>query len=151
MAIARLNFLVVEDHDFQRKMLVRILHGIGANAIYEAKDGVGALAILQEPGKPVDIIISDLDMPGMDGMAFVRNLGKVAFASPLFSPARLIAICLHPFKPWQKPTGSICWVCWKSPLRLTSCSPSSHGTAYLRASYRTAQAQCLLWRKYLQG
>ena len=49
MAIARLNFLVVEDHDFQRKMLVRILHGIGANAIYEAKDGVGALAILQEP------------------------------------------------------------------------------------------------------
>ncbi|MBK6321426.1 MAG: EAL domain-containing response regulator [Burkholderiales bacterium] len=76
MAIARLNFLVVEDHDFQRKMLVRILHGIGANAIYEAKDGVGALAILQEPGKPVDIIISDLDMPGMDGMAFVRNLGE---------------------------------------------------------------------------
>ena len=73
MAIARLNFLVVEDHDFQRKMLVRILHGIGANAIYEAKDGVGALAILQEPGKPVDIIISALDMPGMDGMAFVRN------------------------------------------------------------------------------
>jgi EAL domain-containing protein (putative c-di-GMP-specific phosphodiesterase class I)/CheY-like chemotaxis protein len=76
MAVAKLNFLVAEDHDFQRKMLVRMLRGMGADAVYEAADGMGALAILQDPGKPVDIIISDLDMPGMDGMAFVRNLGE---------------------------------------------------------------------------
>ncbi len=76
MAGAKLNFLVAEDHDFQRKMLVRMLHGVDANTIYEASDGLGALAILQDPAKPVDIIISDLDMPGMDGMAFVRNLGE---------------------------------------------------------------------------
>ena len=72
----RLNFLVTEDHDFQRRMLVRMLRGVDANAIYEASDGMGALAILQDPSKPVDIVISDLDMPGMDGMAFVRNLGE---------------------------------------------------------------------------
>ena len=76
MAVAKLNFLVAEDHDFQRKMLVRMLRALNANAIYEAGDGVGALAILRDPTKPVDIIISDLDMPGMDGMAFVRNLGE---------------------------------------------------------------------------
>jgi len=76
MAVTKLNYLVAEDHDFQRKMLVRMLRGVDANAIYEASDGMGALAILQDPGKPVDIIISDLDMPGMDGLAFVRNLGE---------------------------------------------------------------------------
>jgi EAL domain-containing protein (putative c-di-GMP-specific phosphodiesterase class I) len=76
MAVAKLNFLVAEDHEFQRKMLVRLLRGIGADAVHEAVDGLDALAILQDPGKPVDIVISDLDMPGMDGMAFVRNLGE---------------------------------------------------------------------------
>lgn len=76
MAVTKLNFLVAEDHDFQRKMLVRMLRSVDANAVYEAADGMGALAILQDPGKPVDIVISDLDMPGMDGMAFVRNLGE---------------------------------------------------------------------------
>ena len=76
MAVAKLNFLVAEDHGFQRKMLVRMLRSVGANAVHEAADGMDALAILQDPSKPVDIVISDLDMPGMDGMAFVRNLGE---------------------------------------------------------------------------
>jgi EAL domain-containing protein (putative c-di-GMP-specific phosphodiesterase class I)/CheY-like chemotaxis protein len=76
MAVTKLNFLVAEDHDFQRKMLIRMLRGVDPNAIYEASDGMGALAILQDPSKPVDIVISDLDMPGMDGMAFIRNLGE---------------------------------------------------------------------------
>lgn len=76
MSAAKLNFLIAEDHDFQRKVLVRILGGMGANAVYQATDGMGALAVLQDPTRPVDIVISDLDMPGMDGMAFVRNLGE---------------------------------------------------------------------------
>ncbi len=76
MSGAKLNFLVAEDHDFQRKVLVRILDGMGANAVHQATDGMGALAVLQDPSRPVDIVISDLDMPGMDGMAFVRNLGE---------------------------------------------------------------------------
>ncbi len=76
MAVMKLNYLVAEDHDFQRKVLVRILKSVGAGAVHEARDGMGALAILQDPDRPVDIVISDLDMPGMDGMAFVRNLGE---------------------------------------------------------------------------
>lgn len=76
MSAAKLNFLIAEDHDFQRKVLVRILVGMGANAVHQATDGMGALAVLQDPSRPVDIVISDLDMPGMDGMAFVRNLGE---------------------------------------------------------------------------
>nr|WP_295776763.1 EAL domain-containing response regulator [Rhodoferax sp.] len=76
MTVTKLNFLVAEDHNFQRRVLVRILKGIGAHAVHEAGDGMGALAILRDSTRPVDIVISDLDMPGMDGMAFVRNLGE---------------------------------------------------------------------------
>jgi EAL domain-containing protein (putative c-di-GMP-specific phosphodiesterase class I) len=71
-----LRFLVAEDHDFQRGVLVRILQSLGAKAVHEAADGHGALKILKDSTRPVDIVISDLEMPGMDGMEFVRHLGE---------------------------------------------------------------------------
>lgn len=76
MSIASLRFLVAEDHEFQRSVLVRMLESLGAKAVHEAADGYGALKVLQDPARPVDIVISDLEMPGMDGMEFVRHLGE---------------------------------------------------------------------------
>lgn len=76
MAVAELRFMVVEDHDFQRSAVVRVLKNLGAKIIHEATDGIGALKILHDLDRPVDIVISDLDMPGMDGMEFVRHLGE---------------------------------------------------------------------------
>ncbi|HZF19907.1 MAG TPA: EAL domain-containing response regulator [Burkholderiales bacterium] len=75
MQIADLNFLVAEDHDFQRRTLVRMLAGLGAKNIADAADGRAALEIFRDPGRRIDIIISDLEMPGMDGMEFIRHVG----------------------------------------------------------------------------
>jgi EAL domain-containing protein (putative c-di-GMP-specific phosphodiesterase class I)/CheY-like chemotaxis protein len=75
-SVGNLRFLVADDHDFQRRSLVRTLKGLGAITVYEAADGLAALNILQDPTRPVEIVISDLDMPGMDGMEFVRRLGQ---------------------------------------------------------------------------
>ena len=74
MQIADLCFLVAEDHEFQRSALVRVLTSLGAKDILAAADGRSALALLKASKRPIDIIISDLDMPGMDGMEFVRHL-----------------------------------------------------------------------------
>ena len=76
MHIADLRFLAVEDHEFQRKVLLRMLAGLGATKVAAAPDGREALKIVLAPDAPVDIVISDLDMPGMDGMEFMRHLGE---------------------------------------------------------------------------
>src|SRR5262245_6759283 len=75
MSIEELSFLVAEDHDFQRRTLLRILAGLGAKHVAEAADGNAALEIFRGAQRPVDIIISDLEMPGMDGMEFIRHVG----------------------------------------------------------------------------
>lgn len=76
MPCANLRFLIAEDHAFQRGEWLRMLGTLGAQSVHQACDGNGALSILRDPSRPVDIIISDLDMEGMDGMEFVRHLGE---------------------------------------------------------------------------
>lgn len=72
-----LNFLVVEDDDFQRKILVKMLRSLGATSIRDAANGQQALDILHaENAKLKDIAICDLNMPEMDGMEFLRHLGQ---------------------------------------------------------------------------
>ena len=86
MPLSELRFLVVDDHDFQRSMLIRMLKRLGAVQIGEAADGAAALKVCGST--PIDIIICDLDMPGMDGMAFIRHLGESGInASMILSSA----------------------------------------------------------------
>src|SRR5687768_2673110 len=75
MNIPELRFLVVEDHDFQRMALASLLARLGARQVLQAPHGRAALKVLEEPGSRIDIIISDLDMPDMDGMEFIRHIG----------------------------------------------------------------------------
>ena len=77
MSYAALRFLVVEDNEFQLRTLVRYLEGMGAQNVCTASEGAAALAIVQTAIPPIDIIISDVQMPGMDGMEFVRRLHEI--------------------------------------------------------------------------
>lgn len=76
MPCTDLRFLVVEDHEFQRTALEQLLATLGAKAVYSAEDGLAAMQVVRDPDRPVDIVISDLSMPGMDGMEFVRHLSE---------------------------------------------------------------------------
>lgn len=76
MKASELCFLVAEDHDFQRRTLVGMLKRLGAKEVLDAADGSSALELFRAAETPVDIIISDLDMPGMDGMELIRHIGE---------------------------------------------------------------------------
>ena len=68
-----LSILLVDDAGFIRSMLREILETEGGHRVVaEASDGAAALA-LQPELKP-DLIISDIIMPGMDGIEMTRSL-----------------------------------------------------------------------------
>ncbi len=69
-----MHILVADDHDFQRSLMLRLLHDLGETDISEARDGAEALAGARF--KRPDVVISDLNMPGMDGMTFIRHLAQ---------------------------------------------------------------------------
>lgn len=71
---ASMRFLVVEDQGFQRWALGAMLQGLGARHVFSAPDGNAALELVRASDEPIDIVVSDLDMPGMDGMEFIRHL-----------------------------------------------------------------------------
>jgi EAL domain-containing protein (putative c-di-GMP-specific phosphodiesterase class I)/AmiR/NasT family two-component response regulator len=74
-AVSELRFLVVEDQGFQLWMLGKMLEDLGARYVFSAADGAKALQVIAEREPPIDVIITDVDMPGMDGMEFMRHLG----------------------------------------------------------------------------
>jgi EAL domain-containing protein (putative c-di-GMP-specific phosphodiesterase class I)/CheY-like chemotaxis protein len=83
MEIADLRFLVVEDHQFQRWMEANLLEGLGAQYVFSAADGQEALNLIEGREPPIDVILTDLDMPGMDGMQFIRHLAEAKYPAAL--------------------------------------------------------------------
>ena len=77
--VRNLRFLVVDDDADQRYLLVRTLNRMGMANVGEAASGRGALEMLGRVGEAVDIVISDLQMPDIDGMELVRRIGERAF------------------------------------------------------------------------
>src|ERR1700752_1462734 len=76
MKLDDIRFLVVEDHGFHRWVTGNVLQTMGAVHVFSANDGRAALDILADINPPIDIVVSGLDMPGMDGMEFIRHLGQ---------------------------------------------------------------------------
>ncbi len=77
MQASELSFMVVEDDDFQRRMIVGMLRSLGVTEVREADNGKRALEVLHAADtRPVDIEICDLDMPEMDGLEFLRHMGQ---------------------------------------------------------------------------
>ena len=70
------HVLIVEDSLVYRRLLSRMLTQWGYT-VYEAENGVAALEILEN--QPVSLVISDWDMPEMDGLTLCREVRSRQF------------------------------------------------------------------------
>jgi len=69
-------FLVVDDDGQVRAILAEYLKSFGFNKVLEAKDGKTALKLVQNHSQRIDIIISDWEMPYIDGLTLLRAVRK---------------------------------------------------------------------------
>jgi two-component system, chemotaxis family, chemotaxis protein CheY len=70
--LQKLEIMVVDDTSVSRMLITESLAEIGVKNISMAKDGKQALAALM--AKPVHLVISDMNMPGLDGLGLLKAL-----------------------------------------------------------------------------
>ena len=65
--------LIVDDSSVMRKIVERCLRqaGVEIQEVYNASNGIEGLALLKE--NQVDLVLTDINMPVMDGLEFVRQ------------------------------------------------------------------------------
>ena len=93
-----MNILLVDDHAIVRDGLKRLLGGLERTTIEEVADGRDALAMVRT--KSFDVIILDLNLPGLGGLELLRRIvqmerGRVLVlsmhAEPLYAARALDA------------------------------------------------------------
>jgi EAL domain-containing protein (putative c-di-GMP-specific phosphodiesterase class I)/FixJ family two-component response regulator len=105
MNLAALRVMVVEDHAFERRMVLRFLSDLGVPAPLEADNGAHALQLLGGSPERLDIIICDLDMPQMDGVAFLRNVAERKLANAVVVASGLDTALLHAVETMARAYG----------------------------------------------
>lgn len=68
----QIRIMVVDDMSTSRGLIVQALEAMGIKNIDSAADGPSALTALAK--KPVHLVISDFNMPGLDGLGLLHKL-----------------------------------------------------------------------------
>ena len=69
---ADLKFLIVDDFSTMRRIVRNLLKELGFTNVDEAEDGQIALQKLN--GLPFDFVVTDWNMPNMDGLTLLQNI-----------------------------------------------------------------------------
>ncbi|AFJ02415.1 Chemotaxis regulator - transmits chemoreceptor signals to flagelllar motor components CheY [Methylophaga frappieri] len=67
-----MKILIVDDFSTMRRIIKNLLRDLGFNNTIEADDGLTALPILQAGG--IDFLITDWNMPGMQGIDLLKTV-----------------------------------------------------------------------------
>ena len=68
------SVLIADDDAIAQRLIESVLNSIGIEKIALAEDGAVALACHDVMPGGVDFVLLDIDMPGMDGLEFLRHL-----------------------------------------------------------------------------
>ncbi len=68
------RILIVDDMSTERKKLGYLMKDLGYENIVEATDGNEGLKILEQEGGKIGLVMSDLNMPNMNGLEFLKKI-----------------------------------------------------------------------------
>ena len=75
----KVKILVVDDEPEIRQMVVDFLRDVEGYDVVSANDGPQALELLAK--EPFDLVLSDINMPGMSGLELLKNI-KQKYENP---------------------------------------------------------------------
>lgn len=76
-----LNILIVDDEKLMRENLALIVSSFDTFRTYQAQNAYEALEILQK--YPIDLVLLDVNMPGLSGLDFLKMMRKEGFETPV--------------------------------------------------------------------
>lgn len=102
------SILVADDEQGVRETIVAMLKWRGYK-VSGARDGSGALEVLRSGAQPVDLLVTDIDMPGMNGLELSRcviaerpNVRVLLISGkPVFAGRTRLPFLMKPFTPSQ--------------------------------------------------
>jgi DNA-binding NarL/FixJ family response regulator len=71
---ASLRVVIADDHPFYRDGLARLLRRSGIDVVGEVPNGEAAIRVVHETGP--DVVVMDLNMPGLSGLDATRRLAE---------------------------------------------------------------------------
>lgn len=80
---SEVKIMTVDDDEFMRRLISRLLTKLGYVMIKEVDGGRRAVNLLRALKTPPDVLILDLKMPDMDGIEVVRHLVELKFPGQL--------------------------------------------------------------------
>lgn len=88
VSFEQLRVVVAEDNPHMRRIIEAILGGFGCRYIYSVGDGAAALQCVldQDP----DLLIANINMPSMDGLALTRMIRNPDLCNDPFQPIILL-------------------------------------------------------------
>jgi len=111
--LEQLRVLLVDDSANARRFVRHVLGNLGIEEFLEAANGIEAMAVLAET--MVDLVITDYNMPEMDGRALIEHIRQQSWQSSVpilmvtsesnmsrlaaVEQAGVSAICDKPFEP----------------------------------------------------
>ncbi len=105
MQYSNLRVLLVEDHAFQRRLGLRLLEDLGIGEVIEAAEGFEAMEMLRSMPTPPDVVLVDLDMPGMDGVEFIGLIAQHKLAPAIAVVSAMDVALLHAVQIMAQASG----------------------------------------------
>lgn len=99
------SVLIIDDSRVQRMHAATLCAQLGITQVYEASNGAEALDVIASLPELPGVLIVDLEMPGMNGVELIQNLGKRGLRIPVIVASSREGSLIHAVETMTKALG----------------------------------------------
>lgn len=132
------HFLIVDDDPIFTAVAESVIRSTGPHHASVASDGREGLERLEAAVPPVDVVLLDLNMPSLDGLAYLRSLGERGYRGAVIISSGESKEIIEAARQMGRMLGLVVCGVLKKPLRrdaflieLSNCEACLRGAAAL--------------------